>query len=91
MPEDSLLKQHVVVQAIEIASKPLKGQLSQATDEEEIQKIKAEIKDLRYDELSGRLTAVLGSNNCKTDCSISTNYSTVVSSPHVGEPVCFFF
>ena len=46
--DDSLLKQHVIVQAIEIVCKPLQHQLSQTTSEEEIRTIKAQMKELRY-------------------------------------------
>lgn len=45
--DDSLLKKHVIVQAIEIVSRPLHDQLTLATDDDEIQKIKVQIKELR--------------------------------------------
>ena len=45
--EDEILKKHVLVQAIEIASKPLEGLLLKTNNEDEIKIIKEQMRDLR--------------------------------------------
>lgn len=45
--EDSALKQHVLSQAIEIASRPLKAKLLETTDDKEIKRIKLEMRELQ--------------------------------------------
>lgn len=48
MNTDEALRKHVIIEAIDTACRPLQLSLSQVTDQEEIKKIRAQMRQMRY-------------------------------------------